>query len=367
MINNKYMFKEIARFASLFLISQLVSNMLFANTVKAEFDFMHNDIIEILEILTNEPINDSIIKKNEQTHRNKKKHNKSQKNIVDFDKEDVDVGFYFDSHKWEDRKDVMINSIFGMSKQTNNADSIIRALDKLPSFGIYKDNYMLAGTELFTQPNKWNSDAKFQVSIRQRLSNSVLPFKMFLFLTYTQKAYWDIFQDSFPFRDLNYNPAIGLGRPLVYHNRFLGYLSLMLEHESNGRDGIDSRSWNKITLSSALLFHNRWMMEANLSIPFVDGMENKDIVKYMGWGDVTMEYTSEDRKYVFSATVNKRGGWNLNTNMTLSVALRLWSDSNQFLFFEYYNGYGENMLDYKVYRQRLRAGFVIKPKFLNFY
>ncbi len=143
-----------------------------------------------------------------------------------------------------ERTDKLFSSLFGTSKQLSNADSIIKRLDALPPFGIYKDNFFIAGTEMFTTPTQWNSDAKFQISVRHRITNSTLPFKTYLFFTYTQKAFWDVFKESFPFRDLNYNPTIGIGRALVYKNRLLGAIALQFEHESNGKDGIDSRSWN---------------------------------------------------------------------------------------------------------------------------
>ena len=82
----------------------------------------------------------------------------------------------------------IIGSMFGESAQLSNADSLIRRFDNTPSFGMYKDNYFIVGTELFGKKNKWNSDAKFQVSIRQRLTNSILPFKTHIYFTYTQKG-----------------------------------------------------------------------------------------------------------------------------------------------------------------------------------
>lgn len=267
----------------------------------------------------------------------------------------------------EEQADRIFSSLFGTSKKLSNADRIIKKMDELPPFGIYKDNYFVAGTNLFQSPTQWNSDAKFQVSIRHRLTNSTLPFKTYLFFTYTQKAFWDVFKESFPFRDLNYNPTIGIGKTLVYKNRLLGYIALQFEHESNGKDGDDSRSWNKISFSSAFVLHDNWLLESDVWIPIVDGEGNKDIVKYSGWANASIEYTSPNKKYVFNATVTKRGGWNLNHNVSLSAAVRLFGDSNQFLFMEFYNGYGESMLDYKQYRQRLRVGFVIKPNFMNFF
>lgn len=267
----------------------------------------------------------------------------------------------------EERTDRLFSSLFGTSKQLSNADSIIRSLDAMPSFGIYKDNYFVTGTEMFSKPTRWNSDAKFQISVRQRLTNSTLPFKTYLFFTYTQKAFWDIYKESFPFRDLNYNPTLGIGKALVYKNRLLGAIALQFEHESNGKDGIDSRSWNKVSFTSTFLLHDRWILESEVWIPIVDGGENKDIVAYSGFANMSIEYTSPNKKYVFGAHVTKRGGWNLNTNVTINAAARIFDDSNQFLFVECYTGYGESMLDYKQYRQRLRVGFVIKPRFMNFF
>lgn len=259
--------------------------------------------------------------------------------------------------------DALVGSLFGKSRQLSNADSLINKFDARPSFGIYKDNYFIVGTEMFRKPTKYNSDAKFQVSIRHRLTNSTLPFKTYFFLTYTQKAFWDIFQESFPFRDLNFNPTLGLGRALIRHNRYLGTISLQFEHESNGKGGDDSRSWNKASFATQLALNDQWSFQAKAWIPIVDSQNNKDIVSYSGWGFVAMDYSSPRHKYNVGCIITKRGGVNLNTNIQLNFSIRLFSDDNQYLFLQYYNGYGESLLDYKQYRQRLRLGIVIKPDF----
>lgn len=263
--------------------------------------------------------------------------------------------------------DAIVGSIFGPSRQLNNADSILRKLDDMPSFGIYKDNYFIVGTDMFKKPTDLNSDAKFQVSIRHRLTNSTLPFKTYFFLTYTQKAFWNVFQESFPFRDLNFNPTLGLGKFLVRDNRFLGSLTFQFEHESNGKDGTDSRSWNKVSFSSNFVLNDHWSFQAKAWIPIVDSKNNKDIVSRSGWGFVAMDYFSPKRKYNIGCVLTKRGGVNLNANIELNMSVRLFSDDNQYLFLQYYNGYGESMLDYKQYRQRIRLGIVIKPSFLTTY
>ena len=138
-------------------------------------------------------------------------------------------------------------------EESYNADSIRAILDKSPYFTLFKDNYFIGGIPIGNKPTARNSDVKFQLSIAQRLTKSKLPFDTYLFLQYTQKAFWNVFQESLPMRDLNFNPGIGLGHLIVHKNKYIGKGYLMVEHESNGKDSIFSRSWNKITLAAAVL------------------------------------------------------------------------------------------------------------------
>ena len=112
-----------------------------------------------------------------------------------------------------------------------NADSVRAVWDKMPYFTLFKDNYFIGGTTLGGKPTSVNSDVKFQLSIAQRLTKSKLPFDTYLFIQYTQKAFWNVFQESLPMKDLNFNPGIGLGHLIVYRNKCIGKGYLMLEHE----------------------------------------------------------------------------------------------------------------------------------------
>ena len=73
-----------------------------------------------------------------------------------------------------------------------------------------------------------------------------LPLHSHLFLQYSQKAMWNVFEESLPFHDLNFNPGIGIQNLVVYNGKLVGNGTIMLEHESNSRDGEASRSWNKV-------------------------------------------------------------------------------------------------------------------------
>ncbi len=244
-------------------------------------------------------------------------------------------------------------------------DSIKKDLELGPYFGLYKDNYFSLGTTFPGRPTKTNSDVKFQISIAQRLTNAVLPWKTYLFLFYTQKTFWNVFENSMPMRDMNFNPGIGWSKPFFIKNRYSGKLTLLIEHESNGRDGEESRSWNKISLSSSALITPWLLVHAKYWYAIVDGMNNKDILKYSGIFQTGVEVSAQNRRFIWSGTFVKRKGWNLNGNVCLEFSMRVLKQDNQYLFVQYYNGYGESMLDYKQYHSRIRVGISIKPRFFS--
>lgn len=277
----------------------------------------------------------------------------------------IDTTFFCKSHI-QKRAEAVLESVFKPEPSLNNADSLVKVFDDLPSFGIYKNNYIVTGTTIGHRPTRENSDAKFQISVMQKLTNSVLPFKTYLFLTYTQLAYWDIYRESFPFSDLNFNPTVGLGKVLVHKNRFLGIVMAQLEHESNGKDKEDSRSWNKFSVATVLKINRHWTIQPKLWIPFVDGENNPDIVSYKGWGQLGVDYNRNERFNV-GLLLTKRAGNVMNYNVTANVSYRLFKKENQHLFLEYFCGYGENMLFYKEHRQRIRVGFVIQPSLMRIY
>ena len=250
--------------------------------------------------------------------------------------------------------------------QTNYVDSLRREFDNGPYFGLYKDNYFTVGTTVGVQkPSRTNSDVKFQISIAQKLTRSVLPWHTYIFLMYTQKTFWNVFEKSLPMHDLNFNPGIGWSKPFFNKDRYVGKLTLLLEHESNGRDSIQSRSWNRISIGGSVLIDPWIMVYGKVWIPIIDGQNNRDILNYCGIYQTGVEIATLDRKFIWDITFVKRKGWNLNFNTIFEFSWRFHKKSNQYFFQQYYNGYGESLLDYNQFHSRLRAGIVIKPKFFS--
>lgn len=111
-------------------------------------------------------------------------------------------------------------------------------MDALPAFGVYKDHCFSAGIPLNESIDKNTADALFQISIRHRLTKSRFPFNTFLYFTYTQKSFWNIYAKSSSLRDSNYNPTLGLGKYIIRNNVSKGTAFLQIEHESHGREAL---------------------------------------------------------------------------------------------------------------------------------
>lgn len=246
-----------------------------------------------------------------------------------------------------------------------NTDSIRRDFRDQPYFGLYKDNYFIFGPPIGMRPDRSNTNIKFQISIAQRLTNATLPGGTYLYLFYSQKCFWNVLENSMPMTDLNFNPGIGLTKPLFVKNRYIGKASLILEHESNGRDSIQSRSWNKVSFAANIIIDPNLMVSGKVWIPIIDGENNRDILKYCGIYQVSVQASTDNRKFTGSVTLVKRQGWNLNYNTIVELAYRWSTKANQYLFLQYYNGYGEGLLDYKVFKSQLRVGIVIKPQLFS--
>lgn len=252
--------------------------------------------------------------------------------------------------------------------QTINTDSLHRDFDKAPWFGLYKDNYFVFGPPIGHEANKHNTNVKFQISISQRLTKSTLPFGTYLYLFYSQKCMWNVLEDSLPMTDLNFNPGLGIAKPIIRKDgRFIGVVQLAIEHESNGRDSIQSRSWNRITLGGNVMVSPSIVVHGKVWIPIVDGENNKDLLKYVGICQAGIQYNNHEKRFGASLVVVKRKTWKPDFNTIIELNYRIFRNSNQYLFMQYYNGYGENLLDYNKFRSQLRVGLVIKPKLFSDY
>ena len=248
-----------------------------------------------------------------------------------------------------------------------DADSVKRDFSNQPYFGLYKDNYFIFGPSVGSRPTRDNTNIKFQVSISQRLTRSTLPWGTYLYLFYTQKCFWNILENSMPMTDLNFNPGIGITKPLFVKNRYIGKVTFLVEHESNWRDSTESRSWNRVALAANVMVTKNLMVHGKIWVPIVDGMHNKDIVDYCGFWQAGFQVLSDNKRFMGGVTIAKRKGWNLNANVTVDFAYRIFKQDNQYLYLQFYNGYGEGLLAYNRFHSQIRVGLLIRPKLFSDY
>ncbi len=170
-----------------------------------------------------------------------------------------------------------------------------------------------------------------------------------------------------PMTDLNFNPGIGITKPLFVKNRYIGKVTFLVEHESNGRDSTESRSWNRVALAANVMVTKNLMVHGKIWVPIVDGMHNKDIVDYCGFWQAGFQVLSDNKRFMGGVTIAKRKGWNLNANVTVDFAYRIFKQDNQYLYLQFYNGYGEGLLAYNRFHSQIRVGLLIRPKLFSDY
>ncbi|MEO1012810.1 MAG: phospholipase A [Bacteroidota bacterium] len=238
-------------------------------------------------------------------------------------------------------------------------------LEDLPPFSMYGDNYFITGTSLNESISSETSDAKFQLGFKQRLTNLKLPWETFLFFTYRQKAFWDIYKDSFPFRETNYNPSLGLAKLFVDEEGIHSGLWFAFEHESNGLGGEDSRSWNFFSLQYLKPFGTHWQFRAKAWLPFGDLSGNPDITSYRGYFSLGATHRVA-QNFFFDVDVQPAYDDRLQGHVQLGISFKISKKSNQYVYLQYFGGYSEDLIDYNQDVSNVRIGIAFKDLFGTF-
>lgn len=251
-----------------------------------------------------------------------------------------------------------------ISAQRLSRQQVQDTISKIPAFSMYKDNFFITGVPLNTEISKETADAKYQISFRQLITRKPLPLDSYLFLSYTQKAFWKIYDFSSPFEEIIFNPGIHLLKPIFdKEDKIIGTAFLKVEHQSNGRDSIYSRSWNNVSLS----FHGRILQKTTVAveawIPFGNKEDNPDLMDYLGYGEVNILQDFQQNK--IEAELMLRKGSEKGA-LRLRFFYRPFKIENLFFMTEWFNGYGEELISYDSFTNMVRVGFVLRSHELNF-
>ncbi|WP_299780866.1 phospholipase A [uncultured Formosa sp.] len=257
--------------------------------------------------------------------------------------------------------------LFNTYAQTYTREEVNTSIKENPSFTIHEDNYLITGVPTNTAIKSSTADIKYQISFKQLISRDPIIWDSYMFLTYTQKAFWNIYEFSSPFQEINFNPTIGL-RKVIYDetDHVKGVASIKLNHESNGRDSIYSRSWNRLSMKYATNLSHKSILSVEVWAPFGYQDDNSDLLEYVGLGQVTYSHEITPDKLNFEIAVKK----GLNLDWKGAVRSRLYYNpfktKNQYIMLEWFAGYAESLIAYEKFTSMVRIGFVIKTNELDF-
>jgi len=215
--------------------------------------------------------------------------------------------------------------------------------------------------------------AKFQLSMKYRLLNDQgplttrFPLLRGLHVAYTQRSLWAITAVSSPFFDTSYMPELmfqSLTRDLRPRGglRWVGWQAAF-QHESNGRDGADSRSLNYFYFRPLLALGDLqgWhvLLRPKLQVYAGDlGDENADIKRYRGYGEVRAIIGKGNRLAL--SLLGRIGDefekGSLQVDVSYPTAF-MTGNFAMYLQLQYWVGYGESLLGYNRRSEALRAGF----------
>lgn len=226
---------------------------------------------------------------------------------------------------------------------------------------LYKFNYLLPVTYAKNIPNdgRKSVETKFQISLAKPLFYDVFGLRESLVAAYTQTSWWQITKKSSPFRETNYQPEIFLNFASPKYLEKIGIQNLKfgLLHESNGRDGSKSRSWNRAYVQGDLVYGNLTISPRVWSV-IGEKNDNKEILNYIGHGDLRLSYKLNDQ--IFSLMLRN----NLHFDKTnkgaaeLSYMFPIFS-TGVYGYLQYFTGYGESLIDYDRHTDKVGLGFVI--------
>ncbi len=214
-----------------------------------------------------------------------------------------------------------------------------------------------------------NLEIQFQLSLKAAIAETLFTEHDALFVGFTVKSFWQAYNSdiSAPFRETNYEPELFWVTPVPW--QILGgdatLFALGLSHQSNGRSQPFSRSWNRLYGS---IIWERWRFvfhfKAWYRIPEdekddpldADGDDNPDIEDFMGNFEFNLIYRKHDHEVSLLLRNNldsddNRGALQVGWTFPLQKRFRG--------YVQFFNGYGESLIDYDSSIERLGVGILL--------
>ena len=233
-----------------------------------------------------------------------------------------------------------------LSQNSASPDSAPQGEQNGRNFGFlglkyYEPIYMLFTHDFSKKPDRKADELHFEFSFERPITYDALGFGEKISFAYAQNSWWQITQDSAPFRESNYRPELYVSAPVPFADE----LKIGAMHESNGKGGEESRSWNRLYAQST------WSADGFSITPrawyaFWLDRTNEDIADYMGYGDLRASYTFGKQRLSALWRNNLHFDGSNRGAIELNYSFPIFN-SGFYGYLRYFNGYGESLADYK--------------------
>lgn len=204
------------------------------------------------------------------------------------------------------------------------------------------------------------TEAQFQISLKAPLWVGLFD-KVDIYGAYTNRSFWQVYNSerSSPFRETNHEPEIWAQFTPSWE--VLGFKNLAnsigVVHQSNGQGGVLSRSWNRVYANFVFAKGNfafgikPWIRLSESA----SNDDNPDITDYMGHFEWRMGYEYKENVFSFMSRNNIESGFDKGA-IELGWSFPLWKYPYLKGYIQYFNGYGESLIDYNQRVNRIGIG-----------
>ena len=207
-----------------------------------------------------------------------------------------------------------------------------------------------------------DTEAQFQVSVKVPLAVNLFD-TMDIYAAYTNHSFWQLYNDSSaPFRETNHEPEGWLQFNTDWE--FFGFTNSAnmfgIVHQSNGRGGVLSRSWNRLYANFVVERGNFALsVKPWYRIPEDEADDdNPDLTDYLGHYELRAAYKWNEHVFSAMSRNNLESGFEKGA-VELTWSFPLWNYPYLKGYVQYFTGYGESLIDYDHYVNKIGVGFAI--------
>lgn len=231
----------------------------------------------------------------------------------------------------------------------------------LGNIGPHEPIYFLFGAE--------PEESKFQISLKYRFFNAegtwskAHPWLQGFHFGYTQTSFWDLKSVSKPFEDTSYKPELfflssNVKKINLRKGRF--FIQSGLQHESNGRGGLDSRAADSFYIKPILIYYQSksqlgLSVAPKLSAYLTD--ESGNLKDYRGFFDLEIKFGHAESIVVATHLSWAKEGGSCQLDMTYPLDRIFDNNLNLYLQLQYTNALAETLINYHQRTDALRLGF----------